>query len=471
MVDEIASPERGAPASERATMPEMNQRRVLGLAVPIIGESMLQTLVSVVDTLIVGALGATALAGVGIASEIIFFMLSIISAVAVGGTVVVSRAIGARNQEEANYLARQTVTWGLVVAIPLSILGYALAPSLIGIFHATPEVAAEATVYLRITGGSMAIMLLTFVFGAILRGAGDSRTPLYASFVANIVNAVSTWVLVFGMFGLPRLEVAGSAWGSVLARAVGALILVWLLVSGRRVISIAGRAGWRPTLDVARSLMQVGIPTAVERMVTNVGITTLVLIVAYIGTEALAAQQILFTAFSIALLPDMGFATAATALVGQSVGARSVHGAREATRISLKWSVLWMVVACAVFVLLAEQILGAFTDDAAVIEHGDGALIAMALTLPAWAYQSVYGGSLRALGDARSPMLTNIAATWLAVGIAWAGVQWLDAGLTFVWTAMAAASPIMLLTMPLFRRRMEATRKELEAGEPPPTPA
>ena len=471
MVDESASPERVAPNLKPAPPPEMTQRRVLGLAIPIIGESMLQTMVSVVDTIIVGALGATALAGVGIASEIVFFMVSIISAIAVGGTVVVSRAIGARNQDVANHLARQTVSWGLIVAIPLSIVGFALAPSLIGIFHATPEVAAEATIYLRITGGSMAIMLLTFVFGAILRGAGDSRTPLYASFVANIVNAVSTWVLVFGMYGLPRLEVAGSAWGSVLGRAVGAIILIWLLMSGRRAISIAGRAGWRPTLDVARSLMQVGGPTAVERMVTNVGITTLVLIVAYIGTEALAAQQILFTAFSIAVLPDMGFATAATALVGQSVGARSVHGAREATRISLKWSLLWMIFACGVFVLLAEQILGVFTDDVAVIEHGDGALMALALTLPAWAYQSVYGGSLRALGDARSPMLTNIAATWLAVGIAWAGVQWLDVGLTFVWAAMAITSPIMLLTMPLYRRRMETTSQELAAGEPPPTPA
>ncbi len=470
MAEESASSEHPAVAGKDGAA-AMSERRVLGLAIPIIGEQLLQTAMSVVDTLIVATLGATALAGVGIASEVVFFMLSIISAVAVGGTVVVSRAIGARDQDAANRLARQTVGWGLVVATPLSILGYMLAPALIGIFRASPDVAETGTTYLRITGGSMAIVLLTFVFGAVLRGAGDGRTPLYASFVANILNALCTWLLVFGVAWFPRLEVAGSAWGSVIGRATGAAILAWVLLSGHRAVSLAGRTGWRPTLDTARSLVQVGVPTALERMVTNAGITSLVLIVALIGTDALAAQQIIFTSFSIALLPGMGFATAATALVGQSIGARDPAAALAATRISIKWSLVWNLVAGFLFLLFARQIMSAFTNDAGVIDHGDGALMALAVSLPAWAFQSVYGGSLRALGDARSPMLLNIAATWAGVVIAMAGVRWSDAGLTFVWSAMAATSPIMALTLPIFRRRLATTRAEIESGEPMLAPA
>src|SRR5690606_36251003 len=129
----------------------------------------------------------------------------------------------------------------------------------------------------------------------------------------------------------------------------GAAILLWFLLSGRRRISLAGRHGWRPTRNVAAELAQIGVPTAIERVVTNVGITTMVLIVATIGTAALAAQQVLFTTFAVALLPGIGFATAATALVGQSLGARDIAAAREAARIAMRWAMASMLVAAAVF--------------------------------------------------------------------------------------------------------------------------
>lgn len=443
-----------SPAPETESPEPMTQRRVLGLAVPIIGEGLLQTLLGVVDTLMVASLGAAALAGVGIASEFVFFMISVFSAVSVGATVLVSHAIGARDPARADRLARQVVVWGLVVAIPLTLLGNVLAEPLIGIFGADPEVTAEGTTYLRITSAGMVVMVLIFVLGGVLKGAGDSRTPLYASFIANIVNGVASYALIFGEAGLPRLDVAGSAWGTVIGRGTGAAILLWFLVSGRRRVSLAGRHGWRLERPIAAELAHIGVPTAIERMVTNVGITTMVLIVATIGTAALAAQQVLFTMFAMALLPGIGFSTAATALVGQSLGARDIGAAREAARISMRWSLGAMLAAAAIFIVFARPILRAFTDDAAVVDHGDGALVAMALTLPVLAYQFVYGGGLRALGDARTPMVTNIAATWLGVVLGWAGVMWLDGGLTMVWAAQVVTSPIMLLALPVFRRKL-----------------
>jgi Na+-driven multidrug efflux pump len=123
---------------------EMSERRVLKLAIPIIGENMLQTLVGVVDTLFVAALGSAALAGVGVALEVIFFALAILSSISIGGTVLVTQAIGARDTAQANQLARQTVVWGFVLAIPLSMLGYTLAPTIVGLFHTEADVAREA---------------------------------------------------------------------------------------------------------------------------------------------------------------------------------------------------------------------------------------------------------------------------------------------------------------------------------------
>jgi putative MATE family efflux protein len=450
----------------------MTQRRVLGLAIPIIGENLLQTMVGIVDTLFVAALGASALAGVGVALEVVFFAIAILSSIAIGGTVLVSQAIGARSPEQANRLARQTVLWGFLLSVPLAILGYTLAPGIVGLFHTEPDVAEQAVTYLRITGGTIVVLLMTFVCGAVLRGAGDSQTPLRASIVANAINVFLAWAMIFGHAGFPRMEVAGSAWSTAIGRAVGASILLWLLFSGRRAVSLAGREGWAPRLGTVRELTRLGVPAAIEQMLMSAGFTAMIAIVARIGTDALAAQQISFNALSMAFLPGFGFATAATALVGQSLGARDMAAARTAARISARWSLVWMTTGGVIYFLFSESVIRIFTDDAAVIDHGTGALKALAVSLPFWTFWTVYGGSLRGLGDARTPMIASSVSMWLAVALAWAAVVFLDGSLTMVWATFLVTSPIAAVVNTLwFGRRLHGVREDIAAGLPPPAPA
>ena len=138
-------------AAEAIATPEpMTQRRVLGLALPIIGENLLQTLVGAVDTFMVARLGAAAVAGVGMGFELVFFIISILSAIDIGATVLVSQAIGAGDQERANHLARQAIVWGLILAVPVSLGMFFAAPTIIGLFGAEADVAAAATEYLQV---------------------------------------------------------------------------------------------------------------------------------------------------------------------------------------------------------------------------------------------------------------------------------------------------------------------------------
>ena len=170
----------------------------------------------------------------GVAFETVFLIIAILSAVTIGATVLVSQAIGAGDSERANQLARQAISWGVVLAIPLSVLGYVLAPQAIGIFHVEADVAANAIEYLQITSACSVAILLSYLCGAVLRGAGDSRTPLKAAVLANIVNVVLAYVLIFGHFGFPELGVGGSAWGAAAGRAVGAAYMLFMLYSGKR---------------------------------------------------------------------------------------------------------------------------------------------------------------------------------------------------------------------------------------------
>ncbi len=150
----------------------------------------------------------------------------------------------------------------------------------------------------------------------MFRGRGDSRTPLLVAVAANIVNVFAAYALIFGKFGMPKLGVAGSAWGSALARASSAAILIGLLFAGNRGISIRSAASWKPQFATGRALFRLGLPASLEQIVASAGFVTMLAVVALIGTSALAAQQIAFTALAIDFMPGFGFGLAATALIG-----------------------------------------------------------------------------------------------------------------------------------------------------------
>jgi multidrug resistance protein, MATE family len=436
--EEIAAEVQPAPVPWQP----MSQRRVLGLALPIIGENLLQTMVGVVDTFMVAGLGKEALAGVGTAIELVFFMIAILSAVSIGATVLVSQAFGGRDIPRTNELARQAIVWGVLLSVPVSVLGAIFAPSIIALFGTDPEVAHNATVYIRIIAATSVVLLLDFVCGSIFRGVGDSRTPLKAAMVANVVNVIVAFVLIFGHLGLPALGVAGSAWGAAAGRGTAAAILVFLLVRGRRAVSIRGRVGWRPHVDIGRSLFKLGIPAALEQMLMSCGFMTMMAVVALLGTVSLAAQQIGFTALSVAFMPGFGFAIAATALVGQSIGAKKIDDAKIATRIAMIWGTAWMSIGALIYFIFARPVMDIFSDDPEVISAGVTALRALSVSLPFWAAWSVNGGALRGSGDTRTPMYASVAGVWVAVGLAYVGVQWFDMGLGWVWFTFAITSPM-----------------------------
>lgn len=445
----------------------MDRGRVLGLAVPIIGENLLQTLVGAVDTLLVAQLGSAAVAGVGTAVEFVYFIISILIALEIGATVLVSQAFGAGLSARVRDVARQAIVWGILVAIPVSVVGYLLAPAVIGLFGAEPEVAAYATHYLRITAAMSVFLLLTFVAGAIFRGVGDSRTPLAASVVGNIVNLILAYGLIFGHFGLPELGVEGSAWGAAIARVVTAGILMGLLLTGRRGISLRGSGSWRPHLEIGNQLLRLGLPASLEQVLSSAGFMTMLFVVAHIGTDALAAQQIAFTALNIGYMPAFGFGIAVTALVGQSIGANRIDDAGIAARIGNRISLIALIVAAVIFFVLAQPIMRVFTDDPEVLRQGVGALRALSVSLPFWGTWFVYGGALRGTGDTVTPLITEAVAVWSAVLLGFVAVHSFDADLGMVWGMFIVVSPIAaMVNSRRFRRRLQQGEFALDGAKP-----
>jgi putative MATE family efflux protein len=380
------------------------------LAWPVVAEQMLQSLVGVVDVALVGRLSAAAVAGVGTGTQLLQVAISAMGAVAVGTTVLVALATGARREREAAHVTRQSLLAGVAMGLLLALAGWTLAHALIAALGPEPAVVEQGALFLHLSSLGAVPLVVMLVAGGALRGAGDSRSPLYASMAMNVVNLIVAYVLIFGAFGLPAMGVAGSALGGVAGRLVGAALL--LLFLRRRRILGAATGRWSVDLGVIRRVLGIGIPTAIEQTMLSLGFLLYGAMVISLGTAVYATQRITFQAINLAYMPGFGFATAATTLTGQSLGAGRPDLVETATRAALRQALFWMTLAGVLFAVLADPVMRAFSSDPEVIALGRIALPVLCLAQPFWAIGQVYAGTLRGAGDARFPMVATSVGMW-----------------------------------------------------------
>jgi putative MATE family efflux protein len=444
-------------ASAEPINPRAMRRRVLGLAGPIIGENFLETLLGIIDTWLVAGLGAVALAGVGSALQVMFLLIAALSALAVGNSVLVAQAVGARNLLRAGQLGRQSLIWSVIFSIPLALGGLVLSAPLMSIFGLEPEVARVGTQYLHVTMGTVVVLVGLFIGGGVLRGAGDSRTPMLVTAFANVINVVLAYAMIYGHLGLPAMGAVGSAWATFIARGIALVLLIGALWQGRNGVTIRGKGGWFPDLKVAKQVLKIGIPAALEQLLVSTAFLALGIVVAHLGTEVLAAHRVAFAALSLSFLPGIGFGIAATALVGQSIGARRIAEGAAAARVATQWALIWMSAIAALLFVFAPQALRLFSDDPAVIAAGAGGLRVVALLQPFWAVLFVQSGALRGAGNTSFPLKVSGSGIWLSVGLAWLLITLFGGGLVAVWAAFLIVAPF---TAGLMWRRFQRMVRE-----------
>ncbi|MCL4540825.1 MAG: MATE family efflux transporter [Chloroflexi bacterium] len=383
------------------------------LAVPIIAENLFQTLLGVIDMLMVSKLGYAAIAGVGTALQIMFLVIAALSAVTVGTTVLVARFTGANQPAEASAAVKQSILLALGIAAVIVTLGHFFSHTAIALLGAASDVVTSGGAYLDVVAQTSILLTLQLVCAAALRGAGDTRTPMIVTGTVNIINVIVAYVLIFGKLGFPALGVLGSAWGASVARGCGAAILLWLLFSGRRRVQIRGKEGWYPHLALMRRVMRIGLPSMIEQTLMSGGALFYGIIVIGMGTAVYAAQRITFNALSISFQPGLGFALAATTLTSQSLGASRPDLARRSSWIAFRMAAIWMGTMGAGLIVFGHQIMQLFSNDPEIIAIGTVALRVIALSQPLQALGQVMAGSLRGAGDTRFPMYATGLSVWL----------------------------------------------------------
>lgn len=411
---------------------------VLNLALPAVGEQVLNMAVGIVDTFLVGHLGAAPLAAVGLANQIVMMANVLFGAIAVGSTALIARASGARDEERANRVLQQSFLVGGLIGVTSTVLGVTLARQAMTAMGAEPDALGLATVYLRTVAFTFLLSTLMFIGNACLRGAGDTRTPMRVMMLVNLVNILVAWSLINGVGGLPRLGVLGSALGAACGRSLGGVVVVALLLRGRSGLRLR-RWLWPPEWEIIRQILNVGLPAGVEQMLMRLGQISFARVIAALGTTAYAAHAIALNAESLSFSPGFGFAIAATTLVGQGLGAGDAQRAEEHGYLAYRLGALVMGGMGVLFILFARPIVGVFTDDAAVIALATGPLRLVGFVQPILASTMIFAGALRGAGDTRGPMIVTGLGLWavrvplsilLALTLGW--------GLIGAWTAMVA---------------------------------
>ena len=426
---------------EQTDDPEtLMRRRVMRLAWPAIVQGLLMTSIQVVDTFLVSLLSEDALAAVGTASQLIFVMFVALIAIEIGASVLVAQAVGAGDRDEAGVVARQSIVLGMILAVPVSLLGFVFRTQLIGLFRLEPAVADLGVEYWGVVSLAIFVVMLVFVLSGILQGSGDTATPMWGTAVATITNSFFAYVLIFGKWGFPELGVAGSAWGSVIGWSTEVVFLLAMIGRGERPFSFFRRSGWWPSWATTKGITRVGGPTAVEDLAISTGLAFHTGIVAVLGTASLAAHRIVFNALNLSMMPGFGLAIAATAIVGQSIGARDPASGRLATRISAQYAVLWMGSMGVIYFAFAGPLTGIFTDDPTVRGIGADSMRALAVSQPFWGMLFVYSGAMRGTGKSIYPAVVNSIMIWVAVAMAYGVVDYAGYGLAATWLVFVPAS-------------------------------
>ncbi len=426
--------------SELARLSQDNLlKAVLLLAWPVILEMAMQATVGIADVAMVGRLGPASIAAVGLCNQITMLAMTVFAAMRTGTTVLVARLVGADDLPGATRAARQSLIVSILIALVIVVLGVLFPAAGMRLLGAEEDVVVTGLGYMRWKAISVLFAIIVMTTTGILRGCGDTLTSLYANATINLINIGLNWLFIFGNLGMPNMGTAGAGFATMAARAVGSVIMLRVLMSGKASIKLKLWDSYRLHFPTIKRILNVGIPAAVEQVMMRGAQVFFTTIVTGLGTNMYAAHQIAMRADSLAVMPGFGFAVAATTLVGQNLGAKQPEVANRAGWLTLYLGVGFMTVVGVSLFTFAVPAARFFTDEPEVIAAAASALRTMALALPFMAVARVTAGALRGAGDVKYVMWGTGLSVWIArLGLAFIFVRLLNWGLVGAWIGMAS---------------------------------
>lgn len=422
----------------------MNERikEIFHLAWPAIIQEALSTVVTYIDTAMVGALGASASAAVGLTGSVGWLFGSITVAVGIGVLAVCAKSIGANDQDKVQIASQQALIMTLVTGVLLTIICVVIAPYLPTWLNGDESIRSAASTYFFIVSLPFVFRAAISILSCALRGVSDMKTPMMINLYMNIINIVLNYFLIYDSHTVFNIYVPGAALGvkgaaiaSSISYVIGGILMFRHYIHNETFhIRQTGVHFHKP---VFKECLSISIPVVMERTVICLGHVTFASIIAKLGVVQLAAHTIAIQAEQAFYVPGYGFQSAASTLVGNAVGERNEKKVKQTSYTISFITFILMLVAGILLFIFSRSLMSFFTPDDSVIELGSKVLKIVSVSEPIYGVLVILEGTFNGMGDTKAPFVFSLITMWgIRILGSWLIVNIFHLGLTAVWVMM-----------------------------------
>ena len=386
-------------------------RVLITLSLPIIVNSLIQTLYNLVDGIWVSKISSVHFAATAFVWPVNFLFISLGMGLSIAGTSLLSQLVGGKDLQGAQRYALQLIALTLGCSLAFTLLGWVISPTVIRLMGARGELARLGNIYLRITFLDLPFMFFFFNINSILHAQGDTLTPMILSATAALLNVVLDPLFIFTF----HLGIAGAAWATLVARAFLAVVGFFLLHRGKNKIRPEW-PGFRFEKRILREILRVGLPASIGQSGASLGFIVLNGFIGSYGTATIAAYAMVNRITSLVMQPAMGLGATLTAVVGQNIGAGQTARVKDSFLKALLLTCIIGLSGCFLLMVFDRPIISFFMqakDDPSVIELALNYLFYISLSMPLMGIFSVFQGLFQGSGNTKYSMAMEVGRLWL----------------------------------------------------------
>lgn len=387
-------------------------RAIFLLSVPMVLEMAMESLFGIVNIFWVGKLGKDPAAAVGITESLLTIVFTVAMGLSMGTTAMVARRIGEKDPEGAARAAEQSILLGILVSIPIALVGLVFHRQLFAAMNAEAGVTSAGIGYISVIFGANVVVMLLFLINAIFRGAGDAAIAMRALWIGNIINLILDPILIFGLGPFPAMGVKGSAIATTIGRGIAVIYQFSRLLGGHSRVPVR-LAHLKPDFGLMRQLLKISAGGMLQMLVATAAWMAMMSIVGLFGSAAQAGYTFAIRIIVVAILPAWGMSNAAATLVGQNLGAGKPDRAEKSVWLTGHYNAVFMACVTVLFVFFAEFLIRIFTQDETVIPYGVDALRYIGYGYIFYGYGMVIAASFNGAGDTYTPTVINLICFWM----------------------------------------------------------
>ena len=418
-------------------------KTLLVLGWPLMLTNAFQMMYSIVDMFWLGNyVGTEAIAATSLAWPLVFFMMSMAIGMSVAGTTLVSQYAGMKNLKEVKKSAGQVFMLLVLFAGILSTIGILITDPILRFMGAPEEVIILSSPYIKIIFSSIPFMFMMMTFASILRGWGDTWTPMIISAISVVINVILDPFLIIGIGPFPALGVTGAAVATLIARMVAAVVCAYLLFYGKKNLRIKLKH-MKLELEKVKQILKIGVPASLGMSLVAFGFLIMMTFVSDFGTETLATYGIGTRIINMVFIITGGITGAAATMIGQNLGANNIKRAGTILRTSILISVGLLLACSTLFFVFSEQLFSIFTNDRAVLEQSKYFMLSFGFSIMGFGIFSSVQAAYQASGRTVPNMIMGMIRLWgLRVPLSYLFAFTLGWGAMGLWTGMGLSNYI-----------------------------